>query len=411
MKTTKTVNVVLLLSFLFILVNSEITLARSQQVEFPGISEGTIISLITISPGNQLYTRFGHSAIRIKDPESGLDIVYNYGTFDFDTPGFYTKFLRGKLLYFLSVYNFDRMVRTYQYFNQSMVEQELDLTFAEKLAVYDFLNQNYLPENRYYLYDFFYDNCSSRIRDVFQDILQDQLYFENDFIGENKSFRQLLDEYLYVAPWEDFGIDIILGLPADKVASASQYMYLPEKMYDAFGHATIKDSSGDKSFVQNTTVIFTASADSPKMKLFTPDNVFWSLFIILFFMSAWQVYRNRSNLAIDLTLFLIMALAGMLIGLLWFATDHIATKDNFNIIWLFPGHIIMVPLILLRNRFATMANYYFILVIVSNLLMLIFWRIIPQLLHSAFIPIMLMAITRSLVILIQNKKRYVAGKK
>ena len=152
-------------------------MADPAQVKFPQISKEARISLITISPGNQLYTRFGHSAIRINDPQQELDIVYNYGTFDFDTPGFYTKFLRGKLLYFLSVYSFDRMVRTYEYFNQSVYEQELNLTFEQKIAVYNFLNWNYLPDNRYYLYDFFYDNCSSRIRDVFQDVVKENLDF------------------------------------------------------------------------------------------------------------------------------------------------------------------------------------------------------------------------------------------
>ena len=125
--------------------------------------------------------------------------------------------------------------------------------------------------------------------------------------------------------------------------------------------------------------------------------------------SIWQMYKKRRYLIIDSILFSLLGLAGILVGLLWFATDHIATKENFNIIWLFPGHI-LVPLILFRINLSKWINIYFILALVSNIAMIIFWSVIPQQLHIAFVPIMGVIIIRSLVILIQNKNRYVAGK-
>ena len=148
----------------------------------PILSENAQISLITGSPGNQLYANFGHSAVRVYDPQANIDWVYNYGTFDFNAPGFYTNFLKGKLNYYLSVYDFQHMIKTYQYYNQSLYEQVLNLNQEEKIKIFQFLNNNYLPENRYYLYDFFFDNCSSRIRDIFETELNNKLTFTDQHI-------------------------------------------------------------------------------------------------------------------------------------------------------------------------------------------------------------------------------------
>ena len=204
---------------------------QSNSIVFPPLTQDAEISLITGEPGKELYTKFGHSAIRVHDPANGIDLVYNYGTFNFNAPGFYPKFLRGKLNYFLDVYEFKRMMLTYKYYNQSLYEQVIELTYDEKKAIYNFINTNYLPANKYYLYDFFFDNCSSRIKDVFQDILGPKLIFEDHDIKTNKTFRQLLDEFLNKSPWIDFGIDLTLGLPTDATATSEEYMFLPYKLY------------------------------------------------------------------------------------------------------------------------------------------------------------------------------------
>ena len=215
--------------------------AQSESYQFPSLTDAARISLITGQPGKELYASFGHSAIRVYDPSKGLDLVYNYGTFDFDEPGFYTNFLRGKLNYSLSVYDFRNMVLSYKYRNLSLYEQILDLSYEERKSVYAYLNTNYQPENRYYLYDFFFDNCSSRIRDVFEEILGSKLEFRDEHIQKHKTFRQLLDEFLVYSPWADFGIDLILGIPTDAVASSDEYMFLPYKLFDAFEQARIHD--------------------------------------------------------------------------------------------------------------------------------------------------------------------------
>ena len=136
------------------------------------LSEHTKVSLLTSSPGEDLYAQFGHSAIRITDTLSGQDLVFNYGLFDFNTPGFYVKFIRGKLPYQLGIQRFDAFLNAYIEENRQCRELEINLNEKERLALINFLSVNYLPENREYPYDFFFDNCATRIRDILENKFQ-----------------------------------------------------------------------------------------------------------------------------------------------------------------------------------------------------------------------------------------------
>ena len=368
--------------------------AQSRSPEFPPISNDAQISLITGEPGKELYTAWGHSAIRVYDPINGIDLVYNYGTFDFDAPGFYQKFLRGKLNYSLSVYDFKRMVLTYKYYNQSLFEQIINLTYDEKKAIYNFINNNYLPENRYYLYDFFFDNCSSRIKDVFQDILGSKLIFEDYHIKTHKTFRQLLDEFLGDSPWSDFGIDLILGIPADAVAASEEYMFLPYKLFDAFENAKIIKGNEYIPFVSNTIIIH-QSIDIQGGQSFrlTPKILFWSLLIVVFGMSLSIKKDKKIFKVLDTTLFLSIGVTGFIIAFLWFFTDHIVTKDNLNLLWTFPSHFI-IPFIIFKNMKSQWVVYYFLFWLIFLILFLGSWTILPQQMNYANIPIILMLIVR-----------------
>jgi hypothetical protein len=376
--------------------------AYHKSEEFPPLTRNAQISLITGEPGEELYTKFGHSAIRVHDPAKGIDLVYNYGTFDFDAPGFYPNFLRGKLIYSLSVYDFKRMVYAYKYFNQSLFEQVLSLSYEEKKAAYDFLNNNYLPENRYYLYDFFFDNCSSRIKDVFQDILGPDLVFEDAHIKEYKSFRQLLDEFLEDSQWIDFGIDLLLGMPTDATATSEEYMFLPYKLYNAFDNAMIRRGSEYVSLVISTVVI-NQSINIPGNNSFviTPKILFWSLFIIVTGLTLIYGRKIFLNKVIDTTLFISVGLTGIVIFLLWFATDHLATRDNLNLLWAFPPHLIL-PYFILKNSRSKWMKFYFMFWMFFLILFMSLWTILPQQLNLANIPILMMLVIRFYF----NYKRY-----
>ena len=153
---------------LFILLNS----GTSLQAQFSNQSE---ISILTCAPGEELYSIFGHTAIRVRDSISNTDYVFNYGTFDFNTSNFYLKFMKGELNYFLSVTTFERFIREYEFQKRSIAEQHLNLTSNEKGSIIGALVNNSLPENREYHYHFFYDNCATRIRDIIDNNLSGAL--------------------------------------------------------------------------------------------------------------------------------------------------------------------------------------------------------------------------------------------
>ena len=317
----------------------------------------------------------------------------------------------GKLNYFLSVYDFKRMVYAYKYYNQSLYEQIINLNYEEKVAVYNFLNNNYLPENRYYLYEFFFDNCSSRIRDVFERILGPKLRFDEEHIKDHKTFRQLLDEFLITAKWGDFGIDLIIGRPADVIASSREYMFLPYKLFDAFEYARIEQDSIEVPLVLSTIVInqsvILPGNEGPWM---SPLLLFWTIFIIILLLSLFINARNKIFKYIDSVLFIAIGFAGLLICFLWFATDHISTKDNLNLLWTFPLYLFL-PYMIFRNKKTTWMKYYFQFWMIFLILFLATWKILPQQLNTANIPIILTLIVRFYFNSRINKNKDVEGRK
>ena len=209
----------------------------SVKAQYPRLSTQAEISIITVGPGPNLYDSFGHGAIRIYDPYLSIDRAYNYGTFDSFQDGFYVKFAQGKLDYRLAVQNFKSFLGNYQAQNRWVTEQVLNLTMAEKQQVFEFLENNAIPENSYYLYDFFYDNCATKLRDVVSDVLGDNITFKNDHLTQTKTFRDLIQENTYNHPWWDFGIDIALGAVIDVDATPAQHMFLPDYILQAYENA------------------------------------------------------------------------------------------------------------------------------------------------------------------------------
>src|SRR5690606_29894905 len=171
------------------------------KAQFVPLSESAEISIITIGPGAELYDKFGHSAFRIQDPETGQDVVFNYGKFDFDTPNFYTKFAQGKLLYELGVSYYQPFYESYVAQNRWIKQQTLNLTLSEKRALSEFLWNKAKPENKKYKYDFFYDNCATKMRDVLWEVLGETLEFKEDHITSEFTFRELIQQNLQANTW------------------------------------------------------------------------------------------------------------------------------------------------------------------------------------------------------------------
>ncbi|HVF95944.1 MAG TPA: DUF4105 domain-containing protein, partial [Flavisolibacter sp.] len=201
---------------------------------------GLRITLVTCAPGAELYSTFGHTAIRVSNRASGLDDVYNYGTFEF-ADDFYAKFVRGKLLYALAVQSFSDFMYQYQVESRSVVEQEFALTCKQKNELYARLLNNLLPQNRSYRYDFLFDNCTTRARDMIDTGATATVDFKSILQPKPFTFRNHIDVYLNRGhqDWSKLGIDLLLGAKMDRPATNTEAMFLPDNLMGAFEKATI----------------------------------------------------------------------------------------------------------------------------------------------------------------------------
>ncbi|WP_306642670.1 Lnb N-terminal periplasmic domain-containing protein [Sanyastnella coralliicola] len=349
-------------------------LANGQQ-----LSEQAEISVLTCQPGTDLYSVFGHTAIRVYDP-GRVDHVYNYGTFDFNDE-FYLKFARGKLNYRLSRSSFGQFNYEYTVTERGVEEQMLNLTQDQKNRFNHALVENYKPENQYYQYDFFYDNCATRIRDILEDVLGDELQWNSEFDHESYTFRDMIDMYLVDMNWSDFGIDIALGQPCDKVLEAQDNMFLPDYVFSEIASATI----GGQPLVKETKVVIKKAVREAGSPL-DPALMLTMALTLLALFWFWRRRKGSQSLVIPRFLFIFLGLAGLMVFLLWFATDHTTTKQNWNLIWAFPLHLI-VAFILKKKRLVVPYMKAFTIVYI---IVLIFGFLFPQRYHLAFYPLALM---------------------
>ncbi len=362
------------------------------------LSENAKISLITVAPGDDLYSGFGHSALWIEDKENNLSIVFNYGTFDFDTPGFYLKFIRGKLNYMLSAGRITYLVNSAKNESRTVYQQNLNLSQAEKSQIYALLVDNIRPENRYYQYDFFYDNCSTRFRDLFEIVLGDDLNWRRR--AEGYTFRQYLDIYLESKPWQDFGIDLVLGQPTDKVTDKREEMFLPDLLMYHFDEATVNG----KPLVNEKVILFKAD-EKEKAASFTilPQHLTWLVCLLGIFFSIRHYKGGFNDRPFNRVLFFITGLLGCLIFFLWFLSDHVATVNNWNILWAFPLNAIFAFLLFKKPAKKWHTFYYAAFGIVCFMLLGFFYTL-PQDLHAATFPIILFFTFKSFNLLYRTKK-------
>lgn len=368
------------------------------------LSRVSVISIITAEPGEELYSTFGHSAIRVKDDLQNMDYVFNYGTFNFNTPNFYMKFARGKLPYLLSVQEYENFLLGYQYENRGLREQVLNLTLRDKQAIFDFLMENYKPENRAYAYDFFYDNCATRIRDVFKNTLGDALVFEESYLPGTPTFRELINPYLKNLHWSKFGIYLALGIPADKLASPPEYMFLPDYLEQAFDKADYFRNDQRMPFVAHKNILFQSKSLTHNFHIdITPGFVFTILFFIVALITYWEYKKDRHLVGFDVIFFSTLGILGWVIFFLWFFTDHKTTAGNLNIFWALPLYFPLAFGLIIQKYKAVVRRILQFMMYV-HLLIILGWFALPQNFHPVILLILICCIIRALKISQKEKK-------
>lgn len=352
------------------------------------------IRVMTLGPyQGELYSAFGHSAFRVYDPGKGIDIVYNYGVFDFDQENFYLNFARGRMLYKLGTSRYKRFVQHYMDENRYVYEQVLNLTPEEKQAMVDFLAENRKPENRNYYYNYVYDNCATKIADVLKEVLGEKLVLDTSFKESGLTYRGLMDRYLDQQYWGDLAIDLGLGIGVDKEADGEGYLFLPDYVYRSFMNSTIKGDEGSRPLVADSYVIFEARPEVHEKPILTPFNVFTLLFFVVGFLTNINFKKNKRTKWIDYLVFGLIGLIGWLLLLLWFGTDHISGW-NLNLLWAMPTHLIVVFFLRKRDRYRLQLRAYFKYTSIFYVILILIWSFLPQPIHSSLIPIVLILALR-----------------
>ncbi|MBU2996557.1 DUF4105 domain-containing protein [Cellulophaga baltica] len=385
-------------SFFFILFFTVSVIGYCQ----PKLTTKSTISILTVGTADELYAKFGHSAIRIKDPSLGIDVVYNYGHFDFNTPNFYYKFTRGKLLYELSRGSFSRFMYSYEVENRWVKEQKLNLTLKEKNDFLAFLEDNYKPDNRFYKYDFLFDNCSTRIPNALKTVLGDKLSFDYSHLTKQYTFRELLQQNLEVNSWSNFGIDLALGSVIDREATPWEHLFLPIYVYKQLPYTEV----GGKNIVTSDKYLLGVKPRENNDNFITSPLVVLAIFLNLVALITYLDYKNDTRSKwLDFIIFFITGIAGLLIVFLWLGTDHKATANNFNFLWTFPLNIVLAFFILKDNLPKWVTTYLYTLIGFLVLAMII-WIFKVQDFSILILPIViLLAIRYSFLIYKQRSAR------
>ena len=299
------------------------------------------ISVLTMGPGTALNDAFGHTAIRIKDPVYKFDIVFDYGRYDFETEHFYLKFAQGKLDYEVIQSEFKRFFRYYQYNNRSVKEQVLNLSTAQKTALYEHLKETIKPENKSYPYDFFYNNCATKLKDDIENILDNQLVYYPKPTFEQFSFRNLIRSDLNQNSWGSLGIDLALGSKIDQIASVEEHMFLPKYLYQLLANARLKM---DDSKLISTSKTLNPSDATAQNNFFSSPFFILGILAFIMLIITYKDYKNKTRSKwLDISLFAFTGVIGVILLLLWVATDHQTTAYNYNLLWACTFNLLFIP--------------------------------------------------------------------
>ncbi len=345
------------------------------------------VYLITCAPGDASYSIYGHTALRITVRGTGFDMAYNWGIFDFETPNFVYRFAKGKLDYLLGAYPYERFLEEYITEGRSVWSQKLNLTTAEKEKLFELINENLKPENRKYRYDFFFDNCATRVRDIVFTAVSDSLILP--VREKEKTFRQLIDPYQKVLPWLDFGADMLLGLQSDMKAPVNDEMFLPIFLRDNFAGTMITRDGASEPLAGMAETVVDIPPPDVKAKAWLPQAVLWLVFLLVAMVTF--IFRNpRLEKGLDFVLYFIYSFIALLLVFTNIFSDHDALHLNL----LFLGINIIIPvlfvMIFTRHRGVTLSRLAFIL----SALWLPVSLIAGQGINPALIPLVLIIMVR-----------------
>jgi hypothetical protein len=329
------------------------TPARAQVA--PADSQALTVWLMTMGPGDAVWERFGHNAIRIRDERSGDDRVYNWGMFSLDQSGFVLRFLRGRMRYWMASEEAALTVDAYRAYNRSVTIQELTLTGVQKLALLAFVQHNELPENRFYDYDYFLDNCSTRVRDALDVALGGIL--ARNFINQQTvmSYREHARRLMQGDVWTYTGIDIGLGRPTDRRITAWEETFVPMSLQRLLRQVQVTNARGERLPLVASERVLVQSTRPPTPERPESRVLAYLLAGVLLaaIILACALTRAAPLATVLATTWCIVAgFIGTVLLLLWTATAHVASYQNANLLAFNPAWVVLAGLVVARSRWA-----------------------------------------------------------
>ena len=363
------------------------------------------LSLLTCAPGEEIYSLFGHTAIRYEDPAQGIDVVFHYGLFSFDTPYFPLRFSLGQADYKMGATDYSHFAAEYDYFGRSVWQQTLNLTNEEKAELIRLLRENYRTENRTYRYNFFYDNCATRPRDKIEESITGKVIYPTEPQDGSLSYRDIVHQCCEGHPWSRFGIDLCLGSEADQPITLRQMMFAPFYLMDAFAGAQITNDSIQRPLVTDSKqVVFATPEPEGVSWLPTPLQCFLLLFILTAAATIYGIRRRTGLWGLDLLLFGAAGIAGCILAFLAIFSEHPTVSSNFLLLVFHPGQLLFLPYIIQCDRKGKKC-WYLVLNLVVLTLFIVLFPVIPQRFDFAVVPLALCLLIRSASNLIVTSKK------
>jgi len=291
------------------------------------------VSILTCTPGKDMYAKFGHTALRVRDYTIRKDVVFNYGCFDYNANNFVLKFLLGQTDYLLDAEEFDFLKYRYGLLGNGVSEQVLNLSQEEANRLLLLLLENLRPENQEYRYNWLYDNCTERARDMIEKAVDGKIEYSGK-VDEFETVRDMLHKCLEKSPWVAFGIDMILGDEIDRKVDTRIMMFLPDVFRAESEEAYIKRANGEqvKYVVGRNQVLEDVNAPDEAYLLGSPLFVFSLLLLCSIALSLKEFKRKRITVWLDVTLHVCQGLAGLLVAFLFFLSEHPAVDSNWLVI-------------------------------------------------------------------------------
>lgn len=375
MRNTK-VLIVLLLTLLSVSVK---TFAQTP------LSEKAEISLLTCGSGDEMYSVFGHTAIRVYDPATRFDVVYNFGSFDFDTPNFYGKFVKGDLQYFVTTGSFEDFVYTYVYYKRDVFEQVLNLTKAQKQNIANELNSIILSDKRFYTYQFIHRNCTTMVADIINKHVNPKISLET--ASKGKTYREILFDALHGHYYENLGISLVFGHKTDEVA---QKLFLPNELMEG-----VKNTRTEIGPLAKSTLVVNEVSEENTTSLWNNIYTLSAVCLLLIFFSKKELVQ-RSFLAI-------FGLLGIFFCFVAFYSSHPELKLNYNILLINPLFLPLLYFIFAKKNKAILITSYISLAFITTYILMMFNK--PHL--SLVLPLITLTVVVLLRIILDNRQRIV----